>query len=46
VALELCVRRRITVSGETVRRWLPELGWEWKRAKGVAKDADPQRGEK
>jgi len=46
VALELCVRRRITVSGETVRRWLHELGWEWKRAKVVAKDDDPQRVEK
>jgi hypothetical protein len=45
-ALELCVRRRITVSGETVRRWLQELGWEWKRAKVVAKDNDPRRGEK
>src|SRR5215510_10285848 len=46
VALELFVRRRITVSGETVRRWLHELGWEWKRAKVVAKDDDPQRVEK
>jgi putative transposase len=46
VALELGVRRRLTVSGETVRRWLHELGWEWKRAKVVAKDDDPQRGEK
>jgi hypothetical protein len=31
------------VSAETVRRWLHELGWEWKRAKLVAKDDDPQR---
>ena len=46
VALELFVRRRITVSGETMRRWLHELGWEWKRAKGAAKDDDPQRVEK
>ena len=46
VALELFVRRRIAVSGETVRRWLPELGWEWKRAKVVAKDNDPRRVEK
>lgn len=46
VALELFVRRRITVSGETVRRWLHELGWEWKRAKLCAKDEDPQRVEK
>src|SRR5262249_3041490 len=46
VALELFVRRRIAVSGETVRRGLHELGWEWKRAKGVAKDNDPRRVEK
>jgi transposase len=46
VALELFVRRRITVSGETVRRWLHELGWEWKRAKLRAKDEDPERVEK
>lgn len=46
VAIELYVRRRIDVSGETVRRWLHELGWEWKRAKVVAKDDDPQRVEK
>ena len=46
VALELFVRRRIPVSGETVRRWLHELGWEWKRAKLRAKDDDPERVEK
>lgn len=46
VALELYVRRQITVSGETVRRWLHEVGWEWKRAKVVAKDDDPHRVEK
>jgi transposase len=46
VALELFVRRRITVSGETLRRGLQELGWEWKRAKVAAKDDDPQRVEK
>lgn len=46
IALELFVRRRITVSGETVRRWLHELGWEWKRAKLRAKDDDPERVEK
>jgi len=46
VALEFFVRRRITVSGETVRRWLHELGWAWKRAKLRAKDDDPQRVEK
>jgi DDE superfamily endonuclease len=26
-----------------MRRWLHEIGWVWKRAKLVAKDADPQR---
>jgi hypothetical protein len=31
------------VSVETVRRWLHEIGWVWKRAKLVAKDDDPQR---
>jgi putative transposase len=46
VALELWGRRRIDVSGETIRRWLHDLGWEWKRAKVVAKDDDPQRVEK
>lgn len=46
VALELQARRGLTVSAETVRRWLHELGWEWKRAKLVAKDDDPQRVEK
>lgn len=46
VALELQARRGITVSAETVRRWLHELGWEWQRAKLVAKDDDPQRVEK
>ena len=46
VALELFVRRGITVSAETVRRWLHEGGWEWKRAKLSAKDDDPERVEK
>ena len=46
LAVEVQVRRGIQVSAETVRRWLHELGWEWKRAKVVAKDDDPQRGEK
>lgn len=46
IALELQARRGLVVSGETVRRWLHEVGWEWKRAKLVAKDDDPQRVEK
>jgi transposase len=43
LALTLQTRRGITVSAETVRRWLHEIGWVWKRAKLVAKDDDPQR---
>jgi transposase len=46
LAVELQVRRGLTVSTETVRHWLHELGWEWKRAKVVAKDDDPERVEK
>jgi transposase len=46
LAVELQVRRGITVSAETMRHWLHELGWEWKRAKIVAKDDDPHRVEK
>lgn len=34
------------MSAETVRRWLHDLDWVWKRAKLRAKDEDPQRGEK
>ena len=36
----------LRVLAETVRRWLHELGWVWKRAKLVAKDTDPQRVER
>jgi transposase len=43
VALELKVRRGLEMSAETVRRWLHDLGWEWKRAKLAAKDDDPER---
>jgi transposase len=46
VALELQARRGLVVSAETVRRWLHALDWEWKRAKLIAKDDDPQRVEK
>jgi transposase len=46
VALELYRRRGLEVSAETVRRWLHELGWVWKRTKLRAKDDDPQRVEK
>jgi transposase len=43
IAVELYTRRTIVVSAETLRRWLHELDWEWKRAKLSAKDDDPQR---
>jgi putative transposase len=43
LALTLEAKRGITVSAETLRRWLHEVGWVWKRAKLVAKDDDPQR---
>ena len=43
LALELKARRGIEVSAETMRRWLHEIGWVWKRAKLVARDDDPAR---
>jgi putative transposase len=43
LALTLQTKRGVTVSAETMRRWLHEVGWVWKRAKLVAKDNDPQR---
>jgi DDE superfamily endonuclease len=43
LAVERQMRRGITVSAETLRHGLHELGWAWKRAKVVAKDADPDR---
>jgi putative transposase len=43
LALTLQTNRGMTVSAETLRRWLHELGWVWKRAKLVARDDDPQR---
>ena len=46
LAVELQVRRGITISVETLRHWLPEGGWEGKRAKGAAKAEDPDRVEK
>jgi len=46
LAMQLHTKPGIAVSAETVRRWLHELGWGWKRAKLVAKDTDPQRVER
>jgi len=46
LAATLQAKHDIEVSAETVRRWLHELGWVWKRATLVAKDHDPHRGER
>ena len=46
LALTWRTKRGITVSAETMRRWLHEVGWVWKRAKRVAKDDDPRRVER
>jgi hypothetical protein len=46
LALTLQATRGITVSAETMRRWLHEVGWVWKRAKFVATDDDPHRVER
>ena len=43
LALTLEAKRGIAVAAETMRRWLHEIGWVWKRAKLVAKDDAPQR---
>jgi putative transposase len=43
LALTLQSKRGLTVSAETMRRWLHEIGWVWKRPKLVAKDNDPHR---
>jgi putative transposase len=43
LALTLEAQRGITVSAETMRRWVHEVGWVWQRAKRVAKDDDPPR---
>jgi putative transposase len=39
-------KRGLTISAETMRRWVHEVGWVWKRAKLVAKDDDPHRVER
>jgi transposase len=43
LALTLPTKRGLTVSAETMRRWVHEVGWGWKRPKLVAKDDDPRR---
>jgi len=43
LAIELKAQRGIKVSAETVRRWLGECNYVWKRTKLRAKDDDPER---
>src|SRR5215210_5629654 len=43
LAAQLKARRGVSVSQETVRRWLHEAGYVWKRARHVARDDDPER---
>jgi len=46
LAAQLKTKHGLEVSAWTVRRWLHDMGWVWKRAKLVAKDTDPQRVER
>jgi transposase len=46
LAAELKARRGVAVSQESVRRWLHELGYVWKRARHAARDDDPERATK
>jgi transposase len=46
LAIELKVQIGLEVSAETVRRWMGEIGWVFKRAKLTTLDNDPQRTEK
>jgi len=46
LAATLKAKHGLEVSAETVRRWLHEMGWVWKRAKLVTKDDDPHRIER
>jgi transposase len=42
-ALQLRAQRSVALSRETIRRWLHEVGYRWKRARHVARNDDPQR---
>jgi len=46
LAAQLKTKHGVEVSAWTVRRWLHDMGWVWKRAKLVAQDNDPQRVER
>jgi transposase len=45
-ALTLQTTRGVVISGETMRRWLHDIGWVWQRANLVANDDDPHRVER
>jgi putative transposase len=46
LAAPLQTKHGLEVSAWTVRRWLHDMGWVWKRAKLVAKENDPLRVER
>ncbi len=46
LAAELKARRGVALAKETVRRWLHEAGYVWKRARYAARDDDPERARK
>lgn len=43
LAAQLKASRGIDASAETMRRWLHEIDWAWKRPKPIARDDDPER---
>lgn len=46
LSIEMKAQRGLQVSAATLRRWLYQLGWVWKRAELVARDDDPERAGK
>jgi DDE superfamily endonuclease len=46
LALTWQAKRGLTVSAETMRRWVHEVDWVWKRPTLVAQDNDPRRVER
>ena len=46
LSAQLKASRGIDASAETVRRWLHEMNWAWKRPKPIARDDDPERVER
>lgn len=43
LSAQMQVQRGVAISAATIRRWLHQMGWVWKRAKLVARDDDPER---